>query len=245
MLDLMAQAGLPGLDQMTLEQARAGMSMTDPERRARGGARDPRPRRRRHPRPARTTRATDVTGLLVYFHGGRLGDRRSRHSTTAPVARWPTTPATRCCRSSTGWRPSTSTRRPSTTARRRRSWAYDNAASAARPDPERLAVGGDSAGGNLAAMHRHRRNRALEVRAARVPGHRPPRCGHASQHRERGGLLLDRRRRWSGSPPTTSATRSARSRIRRCPRCSPATTCYGPRRRRSSSPLVRPASGRG
>jgi len=149
MLDLMAQAGLPGLDQMTLEQARAGMSMTDPNAVPEavheirdldaGGI----PARLYHPSP-------DVTGLLVYFHGGGwvIGDLDTHDGTCrslanhsghavlsieyrlAPEHKYPA--AVDDCEAAT-------------------KWAYDNAASL-RADPERLAVGGDSAGGNLAAI---------------------------------------------------------------------------------------------
>jgi acetyl esterase len=149
MLDFMAQAGMPGLDEMTLEQARAGMTLADPNATVEavhevrdldaGGV----AARLYHPSP-------EVTGLLVYFHGGGwvIGDLESHDGTCRSLANHsgqavlsidyrlapehPFPAAVDDCLAAT-------------------TWAHENA-STLRADPDRLAVGGDSAGGNLAAI---------------------------------------------------------------------------------------------
>ncbi len=149
MLAFMAEAGMPGLDEMTLEQARSGMTLADPNAVPEavhevrdvdaGGV----PARLYHPSP-------DVTGLLVYFHGGGwvIGDLESHDGTCRSLANnsghavlsidyrlapeHPFPAGLDDCLAAT-------------------KWAYEHAAEL-RADPDRLAVGGDSAGGNLAAV---------------------------------------------------------------------------------------------
>ncbi len=75
-------------------------------------------------------------------------------------------------------------------------------------DPARIAIGGDSAGGNLAAVvaldARDARPAAAEAAAARVPGHRL-RARQRVDDRQRQGLLPRGRGRCAGSTTTTRA----------------------------------------
>lgn len=146
-LDFMATLGAPKLEDSTPDQARTSMraalapgedvhEVRDVDA---GGV----PARLYHPSP-------EVTGLLVFFHGGGwvVGDLDTHDATCralanrsgqailsvdyrlAPEHRFPA--AVEDCLAATAW-------------------AHTNAASL-RADPTRVAVGGDSAGGNLAAV---------------------------------------------------------------------------------------------
>jgi acetyl esterase len=147
LLDLIASAGMPGLEEMEPAAARNMSSFApatvEPVHEVRdidaGGV------------PARLYRPNDdVAGLLVFFHGGGwvIGDLDSHDATCRSLANnsgqavlaidyrlapeHPFPAALDDCLAAT-------------------SWAYANAASLGA-DPERFAVGGDSAGGNLAAV---------------------------------------------------------------------------------------------
>jgi acetyl esterase len=146
-LDFMASMGSPKLEDCTPEEGRqlmkAAIAEGEPVREVRdvdaGGV----PARLYHP-------SAEVTGLLVFFHGGGwvIGDlethdatcralaNRSGHAVLAvdyrlaPEHKFPA-PLDDCVAATV--------------------WAHANAATL-RTDSERLAVGGDSAGGNLAAV---------------------------------------------------------------------------------------------
>jgi acetyl esterase len=146
-LDFMASMGNPKLEDSTPQQARdmmrAALAEGEPVHEVRDVDAGGIPARLYHPSP-------EVTGLLVYFHGGGwvIGDldthdatcralaNRAGHAVLsvdyrlAPEHKFPA--ALDDCVAATAW-------------------AHANAASL-RTDPERLAVGGDSAGGNLAAV---------------------------------------------------------------------------------------------
>ena len=131
--------------------------------------------------------------MLVYFHGGGwvIGDLDTVDEPAAP-ARQPA-PAPWSSRSTTGWRPSTASRRPFDDCYAATAWVAEHAAELGG-DPARVAVGGDSAGGNLAAVvalaARDRRGPRAGRPAADLPGHEL-RLHHAVLRRERRGLPAD------------------------------------------------------
>ena len=92
--------------------------------------------------------------LLVYFHGGGwvIGDLETHDAHCRRLALysdariWPWT---------TAWRPSIRSRPATTTPWPPPRWAFDHAAGIG-VDPARIGVGGDQAGGNLAASVAHR-----------------------------------------------------------------------------------------
>ena len=94
----------------------------------------------------------NASPLLVYFHGGGwvIGDLDT-HDAHVPRALPRRAGVRRALASTTGWRPSTRSRPRSTT--RYAAFALGRRARGELgADPARLAVGGDSAGGNLAAV---------------------------------------------------------------------------------------------
>ncbi len=147
LLDLLAAAGMPGLEALSPDEARNMRSFEVSEPEAVHEVRDLDaggiPARLYHP-------SADVTGLLVYFHGGGwvIGDLTSHDATCRSLANesghavlaidyrlapeHPFPAALDDCAQAT-------------------TWAHANAA-ALRVDADRMAVGGDSAGGNLAAV---------------------------------------------------------------------------------------------
>jgi acetyl esterase len=146
-LDFMASMGSPKLEDCTPEEGRqlmrAALAEGEPVHEVRDVDAGGIPARLYHPSP-------EVTGLLVFFHGGGwvIGDLDTHDATCralanrsgqavlaidyrlAPEHKFPA--ALDDCAAATAW-------------------AHANA-SALRTDPGRLAIGGDSAGGNLAAV---------------------------------------------------------------------------------------------
>ena len=91
---------------------------------------------------------------LRQFPRRRLGDRRSRHGRRDRRARSASASAASSCRSTIGSRRNIGFRRRSTTATRRRS-GPPRTPRRSTATQNRLAVGGESAGGNLAAVVSH------------------------------------------------------------------------------------------
>jgi acetyl esterase len=146
-LDFMASMGNPKLEDSTPEQAREMMRAALAEGEAVHEVRDVDaggvPARLYHPSP-------EVTGLLVYFHGGGwvIGDLDTHDATCRALANRSGNAIL-----SVDYRLAPEHKFPAAlddcvTAT---TWAHANAGTL-RADPERLAVGGDSAGGNLAAV---------------------------------------------------------------------------------------------
>ena len=159
MLRLMALEGRPALEDASRPRSSRRAA---PHHRVGGRAASGRPGQRGHGagrgRPAagaalRSGGARDGQGLAgaVYFHGGGwvIGDLDT-HDASAACS--PTRAGLRGrSRSTTGWRRSTGSRPRSTTPTPRSPGRPRNAG-ALGADPDRIAVGGDSAGGNLSAV---------------------------------------------------------------------------------------------
>ena len=113
---------------------------------------------------------------LVYFHGGGWVARQPRHARRAVPGAGQRAAAASSSRSTTAWRPST--RFPAAIDDCCRGHALGCRATPHELgiDPRQLAVGGDSAGGNLAAavalVARDAAARALRPPAAHLPGDR-------------------------------------------------------------------------
>lgn len=117
---------------------------------------------------AHGTNAADVLPVLVFFHGGGwvIGDLDTHDNMCRALAN-----AGRCALVSVDYRLAPEHKFPGAVddAIAATHWVYANAAML-KIDPARIAVGGDSAGGNLAAVVSiHLRNTARE-RAAGAPG---------------------------------------------------------------------------
>ena len=180
LLDLVAAMGEAGIESMSPDEARAmfkDLAMTEGEP---VGGRLVEDRSMPGPRgeiPVRiyTPDGTGPFGVLVWYHGGGwvIGDLDTADPTCRSAV--PTRPARR----RVGRLPARA-RAPVPGRGRRllgRAPLGRRARGRARRRPDRLAVGGDSAGGNLAAvvalLARDRRRSALALPAARLPGHRP------------------------------------------------------------------------
>ena len=122
-------------------------------------------------------------------------------ATTTSAARSPTAAGSACSASATGWRPSTPSRPRSTTPSPPLAWACDHAAELGC-DPI-VAVGGDSAGGNLAAVVCQPARRARLLPAPRLPGDRRPDGQRTRPSRRTPTATSSRRRRCAGSTTTT------------------------------------------
>ena len=188
----------------------------------------------RHYRPVGTADA-DVLPALVYFHGGgwTIGDLDTHDTLCRELANAVGLRGGR--RSTTAWAPSTASRPRSTTPRRHALGRAQPPRSASMP--ARLAVGGDSAGGNLAAVvalrAARRRRSADRLPVADLSGHR-----HALRPRPRiaatATATCSRADTSRTSATTTSPTR-ARPRLARLAAAARAT-CRACRRRWCSPP---------
>ena len=157
-LGLIRSAGNPEYWQMTPAQARdwhnrkSGLLDVQAEDGVQGrGSRDPR-RRRRHSRCASIRRASPRM-LFRCWSGCTVADTWSAASTATMrfAARWLCRPIASSCRSTTGSRPSTSFLPGVLDSFVALTWVGRHAEEIGA-DPARIAVGGDSAGANLAAV---------------------------------------------------------------------------------------------
>jgi acetyl esterase len=149
LLDLIAQSGFPGLESLSPQDARAGGMFSNPNAAVEevyevrdldaGGV----AARLYHP-------SAEVTGLLVFLHGGGwvIGDLESHDGTCRSLANNAGQAVLAIDYRLAPEHPFPAALGDCIQATR---WAHANAASL-RTDPARLAIGGDSAGGNLAAV---------------------------------------------------------------------------------------------
>jgi acetyl esterase len=158
-LDMIKAAGRPPFEQLTPDEAREAymngrrILQTEPEEVAE--ARDTATPGPHGPVPVRLycpagSAASDVLPALIYYHGGGwlLGGLDSHDVVCRRFAN-----AARCRVVSVDYRMAPEARFPAAVddSLAATQWVFDNAATLAI-DPARIAVGGDSAGGNLAAV---------------------------------------------------------------------------------------------
>ena len=191
------------------------------------------------PSPAARTRCSSTTTAAA-------SPTATSTRTTAPAASSAATPARTCSRSTTASRPSIRFPAAVDDARAALRWAHANAAELGA-DPSRVAVGGDSAGGNLAAVVSQLAARdggpAPVAPAADLPGHRRHRPGAARASCSREGFLLtDAEMDWFDGPLPRPAAPTPAIRARR--RCSP-RTCPASPPALVVTAGVRPAARRG
>jgi acetyl esterase len=154
LLDRMRELGIPGIGELPPEEARAvqdeaaatvfgQVPEVETEDRTLPGPAGPIPVRVYRP-------GGDPAPLLLYFHGGGwvLGSLNTHHGVCATLAQ-----LSGCVVCSVDYRLAPEHRFPAAVedAREALHWAYANAAGLGA-DPLRVGVGGDSAGGNLAAV---------------------------------------------------------------------------------------------
>ena len=159
LLRLMAEKGVPPTHTLAPAQARAyyleRRAVTQPDAPAVGEVRELEARGPAGPIPLRSYRpsvsaATDVLPVLVYYHGGGwvIGDLDTHDVLCRQLAN-----LSGCAVIAVDYRLAPEHRFPAAVddAIAAARWVHANAASL-KIDPRRIAVGGDSAGGNLAAV---------------------------------------------------------------------------------------------